>query len=58
MSQHVSLHSVRDNVAVPAPGNPTYDPWYDDDEYGETAELYDAWYEGHYADWEWGDSEA
>ena len=58
VSQQVGLHGAHDEDAAPAPDSPAHDPWYDDDEDGETAESYDDWYESHYDQSEWGDSGA
>ena len=58
VGQHVSLRGAHDEDAGPDPGGPMHDSWYDDGEDGEDAESYDAWYEGHYDQQEWGESEA
>ena len=58
VSQQVGLHGAHDEDAAPAPDSPAHDPWYDDDEDGESHEDYDAWFESHYDQSEWGDSGA
>ena len=58
VGQHVSLRGAQDEDAGPDPGGPMHDSWYDDGEDGEDAESHDAWFESHYDQSEWGDSEA
>ena len=50
MGQHVTLRGGHNDDE--GPGSPVHDSWYDDEEDGETAESYEAWYEGRYAEWD------
>ena len=63
VSQHISLRGAHDDDTAPAPGSPTRDSWYEwyDDDVMKTerpqSRMMD-WYESHYNQSEWGDSEA